>query len=578
MFGAQGGLFGAPAVAAAPAAGGLFGAQPAAAPAAGGLFSAQPTAAPAAGGLFGAQPAAAAAAAPTGGLFGAPAATGGLFSAQPAAAAAAPTGGLFGAAQPVTAAAAAPAGGLFGVAQPTAVAPAAGGLFSAPTVQAGGSLFGGQQPQQPAIGGGLFGAQPAAGGGLFGAQPAAVAGGGGLFGGQQQQQQAAIGGGLFGTPAAAGGGLFGVQQQPTQLPAAGAGGLFGAPVTPLAPTTGGFGATYNQKPINNSNNTDQKANMGFTDCISSLSFNAQNKGLLAGSSWDKSIRVFNMNGMNTMSTTVAAPVLSCAWLSSGTAVAAGCCDNVVRIWDVNSNKTMDIGKHSQSVSRVLPYMKNPSVLFSTSWDGTLLTWDLRTPNGAPVGTTNMGVKIVAADIQGDVLAVVTGDGKYHIFAVNNTTRPAITNPSGLNSIPRTCALTFDQTCLAISSAEGRCTVKFFRQPAGEKDKSFTFKCHRNNQDVFCTNDVSFHPFYNSTLSTVGSDGLYFFWDKDNRQRLHTSKTVGQPITCSKFSIDGGFFAYAASYDWSLGSMPAGSYSHDVYIHRLSEQEVVPKKK
>lgn len=332
---------------------------------------------------------------------------------------------------------------------------------------------------------------------------------------------------------------------------------------------------YSQKPINNPNDRDYKANMGFTDCISSLSFNPQTKSMLAGSSWDKSLRAFNMTSMTTVSTVLAAPILSCAWLSTGTSVAAGCCDNLVKVWDVSSNKVTDVGRHTKPVSRVLPYQQNPSILFSTSWDGTLLAWDLRAPNGTPVNTINLGTRIVAADIQGDVLAAVTGDSKYYIYSISNMGAAPISSDSGLKSTPRTCALTFDQSCLAISSAEGRCTVKFFRQ---KSDRSFTFKCHRANQDVYCTNDTSFHPFLNTTLSTVGSDGFYYFWDKDNRQKLHCSKQVGQPITCSKFSIDGGFFAYAASYDWSLGSLPAANYSHDVFIHKLEESEVAPKRK
>ncbi|KAF9953056.1 hypothetical protein BGZ70_000381 [Mortierella alpina] len=165
--------FGAPA--AAPAAGGFFGAS--AAPAAGtSLFGAKP-AAPA-GSLFGATPASGAPAA--GGLFGATAssaapATGGFFGAAQSTAPAA--GGLFGSTAP--AASAAGGGGLFGT---PATSTGGGGLFGNPTTStAGGSLFGGMQSSAPATGG-LFGATaPAAGGfgtSAFGAKPAT----GGMFG------------------------------------------------------------------------------------------------------------------------------------------------------------------------------------------------------------------------------------------------------------------------------------------------------------------------------------------------------------------------------------------------------------
>ena len=32
------------------------------------------------------------------------------------------------------------------------------------------------------------------------------------------------------------------------------------------------------------------------------------------------------------------------------------------------------------------------------------------------------------------------------------------------------------------------------------------------------NDIAFHPVH-GTLSTVGSDGRYYFWDKDARTKL-----------------------------------------------------------
>ncbi|GFZ47778.1 hypothetical protein JCM24511_05525 [Saitozyma sp. JCM 24511] len=136
------------------------------------------------------------------------------------------------------------------------------GSFSTPNPQqqqpaAGGGLFG-AQPNQPAptTSTGLFGsstAQPApqAGGGLFGG---ASTGGGGLFGQQPQQQQqqqqgqtpgAGAGSSLFGgTAGATGGGLFG-QAQTQQKPVGT--GLFGS--TAMTPSSGGlFGSTTQPGP------------------------------------------------------------------------------------------------------------------------------------------------------------------------------------------------------------------------------------------------------------------------------------------------------------------------------------------
>ncbi|CAB1353542.1 unnamed protein product [Coregonus sp. 'balchen'] len=63
------------------------------------------------------------------------------------------------------------------------------------------------------------------------------------------------------------------------------------------------------------------------------------------------------------------------------------------------------------------------------------------------------------------------------------------------------------------------------------------------------NAISFHPVH-GTLSTVGSDGRFSFWDKDARTKLKTSEQLDQPITTCCFHNNGNIFAYASSYDWS----------------------------
>ncbi len=66
---------------------------------------------------------------------------------------------------------------------------------------------------------------------------------------------------------------------------------------------------------------------------------------------------------------------------------------------------------------------------------------------------------------------------------------------------------------------------------------------------FQVNDIAFHPVH-GTLSTVGSDGRFSFWDKDARTKLKTSDQFDQPITTCAFNAQGNIFGYASSYDWS----------------------------
>ncbi len=107
---------------------------------------------------------------------------------------------------------------------------------------------------------------------------------------------------------------------------------------------------------------------------------------------------------------------------------------------------------------------------------------------------------------------------------------------------------------------------FTIQYAEDKDSglNFSFKCHRDNNNVYAINAISFHPTY-GTFSTAGADGTFNFWyelpcnmsmltdcerDKDSKQRLKAFNNVGGPISSTTFNRDGRIFAYTVSYDWS----------------------------
>jgi len=79
--------------------------------------------------------------------------------------------------------------------------------------------------------------------------------------------------------------------------------------------------------------------------------------------------------------------------------------------------------------------------------------------------------------------------------------------------------------------------------------NFSFKCHRENSNVYAINAISFHPIY-GTFSTAGSDGTFNFWDKDSKQRLKQFTNFNMPITATSFNKNGSIFAYALGYDWS----------------------------
>ncbi|GBM91731.1 mRNA export factor [Araneus ventricosus] len=113
--------------------------------------------------------------------------------------------------------------------------------------------------------------------------------------------------------------------------------------------------------------------------------------------------------------------------------------------------------------------------------------------------------------------------------------------------------------------------------------NFTFKCHRSNgtsngyQDIYAVNDIAFHPVH-GTLSIIGSDGRFSFWDRDARTKLKTSEQMDQPLTRCCFNARGEIFAYSVSYDWSKGHEFYNPQKKNyIYLHSCFE-ELKPRNK
>lgn len=74
----------------------------------------------------------------------------------------------------------------------------------------------------------------------------------------------------------------------------------------------------------------------------------------------------------------------------------------------------------------------------------------------------------------------------------------------LSSKPDLLLHSADKTGYLVGSIEGRVAVNHVEESVGNT-KNFTFKCHRDNNDIYSVNDIRFHPVH-GTFVTAGSDG------------------------------------------------------------------------
>ena len=384
--------------------------------------------------------------------------------------------------------------------------------------------------------------------------------GGGGFGGLQQQQQ---------------------QQQTPQMgggPGLGGGGGFGQPSPPnIAGQQQQQNQPQNQTAPQTNPNNDMLVQSSPQDGITSLKWSPTGNFLVA-TGWDNKVLCYDVqpNGQALPKAAMEAheaPVMASVWSPDGSAVFSGGCDNQAKKWDLGSNQTTQVAQHDGPI-RHMAWIQQHNILCTGSWDKTLKYWDARQPN--PVSVAQLPERCYALDVKQNLLVCGTAERHILVYNMQNPTQPYKQLYSPLKYQTRCIAAFPDQSGDLVGSIEGRVAVQHVED--NMKSANFTFKCHREQNDIYAVNSISFHPTF-GTFVTAGADGNYNFWDKDSKQRLKAMQKVSCPISCGDFNRDGTIYAYAASYEWSKGGdNPMANQPNNIYLHSVAETEVKPRQK
>lgn len=259
------------------------------------------------------------------------------------------------------------------------------------------------------------------------------------------------------------------------------------------------------------------------------------------------------------------------------------CDKTVKMWDLNSNQSIQVAQHDAPVKTV-HWIKSPtySCLMTGSWDKTLRFWDLKQQQ--PLLTINLPERVYCADVIYPMAAVALANKQVVIYQLENQPAEYKRVDSNLKFQSRCISIFCDKKNMpcgfGLGSVEGRVSIQYVNSMQNSKD-NFTFKCHRspntNNgyQEIYAVNDIAFHPVH-GTLATIGSDDKYGFWDKDARTKLKTSEQLEGPISKCAFNSRGEMFAYAVGYDWSKGHEFAAQHKKvGIYLNACFE-DLKPK--
>ncbi|KAL4247587.1 WD40/YVTN repeat-like-containing domain superfamily protein [Abortiporus biennis] len=331
------------------------------------------------------------------------------------------------------------------------------------------------------------------------------------------------------------------------------------------------------------------------DSISSVRFSPSNPSLLFVSSWDTTVRLYDVDANEQKSKyDHRAAVLACCFNNDSTKGYSGGLDTGVRELDLATEKITHLGQHANTVS-TMNYSKEHNVLITGSWDQTIRFWDPRTPSNSPsssdpaCSTTKYDLpeRIYTMDLVNHTLVVAMASRLFNIYDIRKMVPGGSggngevqSRESSLKFMTRALACMVDGQGYATASVEGRIAVEYFDPSPEAQEKKYAFKCHRQTvgdvDHVWPVNSLAFHPIYN-TFASAGSDGTVSIWDHKLKKRLRQYPKYATAVPSISFSSDGTKLAVGVSYNWDDGEegMKQNAERPSVWIRRVGD-EVKPK--
>ena len=312
------------------------------------------------------------------------------------------------------------------------------------------------------------------------------------------------------------------------------------------------------------------------DGISSLNFSPSDAKFLLTTSWDSTVRLYDvMNDKMRFQYDHQAPVLDACFSD---AVNVWSCDlsGNISTYNINTGTQEHVGSHNDAV-RCIEYCEDQHLIVTSGWDSMLNLWDVRSHK--LVGSHQLPSKAYTMAMCGHRVIVGTAGKHVCIFDLRNTNSGEEQRRESSLKYQTRCIRAFpNQQGYVLSSIEGRVAVEYLDPAPEEQKKKYAFKSHRvkeNGKDyISAVHAIAFHKEYN-TFATGGADCYVNMWDGFNKKRLCQFHRYPAPVSALAFSGDGSSLA--------IGCSTLYSCEHDLqknmnalFIHQVNDSECKPR--
>jgi mRNA export factor len=203
----------------------------------------------------------------------------------------------------------------------------------------------------------------------------------------------------------------------------------------------------------------------YADSVSSLAWSSPNIGnFFATTSWDGELRILSVEQgqygpaiFQKLSYKFPFPALKCTWNDQGSQIYVGLMDGSIKVFDLGSSQTADVGRHNAAISS-LHFVPGMNAIVSTGYESTAQIWQLGTPN--PVMSINADNKIFCSDFQFPTLVAGTANERILVVDINANNSRTLVDSNDLGKFSQIQSIAINQKCstFGIASFDGRANI------------------------------------------------------------------------------------------------------------------------